>query len=138
MELGTFGAILGFALEIEQQAAEFYQVAAQGEAAGLYQELAQKAQKRLRRVERARREGVQEMILESISGLDSDDYTVESFAEAGEIDLLNQAIALEERARRFYEAAATKMPIRGVARMLQRMAKENDLHKGKLAEFIET
>ena len=126
MELGTFGAILRFAMELEEQAGRFYKEAGQGELEGTFDGRAQSARKRLRRLERARREMVSEMLLESISDLDSDDYTVVLDAGAGEGELLRRARYLEATCARFYRDAAAKMPIREVVRLFERLARENE------------
>jgi rubrerythrin len=132
MELGTFGAILGFALDLEERAAGFYEAVAQGEREGAFQDLAKGTHKRLERLERARREGVAEMILESITGLSDDAYQVDLAPGAGEVDRLRQAIALEETAARFYRDAAAKMPIKEIVRLFERLAKENDKRRAQL------
>ncbi len=119
MQLGTFGAILRFALQIEEEAAAFY-AAAEGPP---FEQLARQAERRRERLERARREGVQEMILEAISGLDDAAYALPAGGAAA--GRLEQALALEERAGRFYRAAAERMPIRGVARLFRRLAQEH-------------
>ena len=124
MELGTFGAILRFGLELEDRAAQFYEQGAQGGLANLFQELGQGARKRLRRLEQARREGVTEMILESITGLDGETYHVELDARAPEAGRLEQARALEGQAAHFYQDAAAKLPIREVARLFGQLAQE--------------
>jgi rubrerythrin len=129
MELGTFGAIMRFAMDMEQQAAEFYEEAARGGLKGAFGELASGSRKRLRRLERARREFVTEMILESISGLDGEAYRVDLDPEANEAGLLRQVQALEEASARFYRDAAEKMPIREVVRLFQRLARENEQRK---------
>ena len=82
MKLGTFGAILGFALQMEEQTASFYKTAAQDHPGELFTDMARRARKRVTRLERARREGVAEMILEPITGLDSDDYSFVLLPEA--------------------------------------------------------
>lgn len=124
-ELNTFGAILGFAIEWEKRAAAFYEAGARNRLLATFLELAQGAHKRLRRLEQARREGVAEMILEPISGLDGEAYRLELPPETDELALLNQARLLEETAARFYRDAATRMPIREVARLLEGLAQEN-------------
>lgn len=131
MELGTFGAILGFAIELEEEAARLYDSAARGELERVCAERARGARKRLRRLERARRELVSEMILESITGLDSGDYAVTRHLESktDERTLLAQARDLEAAAARFYRDAAAKMPIREVARLLRRLADEHVRHQ---------
>jgi len=125
MELGTFGAILRFGLELEDRAAQFYEQGAQGGLTGLFQELGQGARKRLRRLEQARREGVAEMILESITGLDGETYRVELDSRAPEAGRLEQARILEGQAAHFYQDAAAKLPIREVARLFGQLAQEN-------------
>jgi rubrerythrin len=126
MELATFGAILSFALEMEKHATVFYSDAARGELEELFLRLADGSKKREIRIERARREGIAEMILEPISGLDSDDFEVNPDPNAGSGDILNHAVALERNAARFYDEAAKKLPVREVARILIRMAKDSE------------
>lgn len=111
MQLGTFGAIISFALELEQQAASFYE--GQGR-----DKQAKNARKRIKRLERARRESVSEMILESITGLDSDNYQPDLSGD-------QPARALAENARRFYTDAAAKLPIKEVARLFRRLADDH-------------
>jgi rubrerythrin len=125
MELGTFGAILGFAMDLEERAAAFYGRAAHGNLEHVFDDRAQDVRKRLRRLERARRELVSEMILESITGLNGDNYAVTLDAEADEGTLLAQARDLEAASTRFYRDAAAKMPIREVARLFRRLADEH-------------
>ena len=132
MELGTFGAIMSFALDLEQRAADYYEQAAPD--AALFAELAKGTRKRLKRVERARREGVAEMILESITGLDSDDYAVELNTDADATTQTEQAKVLEESSAQFYRDAAAKMPIREIVRLFERLAKENDQRKAQLQQ----
>ena len=128
MELGTFGAIMRFAMDLEEQAAGFYEGAARDGLRGAFGELASGSRKRLRRLERARREFVTEMILEAITGLDGDAYHVD-LDPADESGLLRQAQALEEASARFYRDAAEKMPIREVVRLFRRLARENEQRK---------
>ncbi|MDH4138196.1 MAG: ferritin-like domain-containing protein [Anaerolineae bacterium] len=132
MELGTFGVILRFAMDLEEQAAGFYEGAARGRLTEAFGELAKGSDKRRKRLERARREMVAEMILESIMGLDGDAYHMDLDPEADEAGLLRQAQALEEASARFYQDAAAKMPIREVVRLFQRLARENEQRKAGL------
>jgi rubrerythrin len=135
MELGTFGAILGFALEMEQRAVDFYANRAQEELKGLFEDLASGSKKREIRIERTRREGITEIILEPISGLDSKDFLITLSADDDVVELLKQAIALEECTGRFYEAAAGKLPVREVVRTFKRMARDSWKRKAKLEEL---
>jgi len=135
MNLATFGAIMSFGLDLEQQAAAFYETAARGALKGPFIHLARGARKRAVRMERARREGVAEMILEPITGMDGDDYRVELSLNTDEAGLLKQAIALEEATYRFYLDAADKIPVREVARTCKRMAQESEQQKTELEEL---
>ena len=134
MELGTFGAIIGFALGVEERAADFYDSAAEGEMAALFSPFAARSRERVKRLERARRELVSEMILESITGLDGDDYQVAPGFAADRAGLLHEARTLEETTARFYQDAASKMPIREVVRLFRRLAAENDQRRAALPD----
>jgi rubrerythrin len=132
MDLATFGAILSYAMEFEEQAAEFYASAAKGDLEEIFTDLERSSRKRAKRMERTRREGVAEMILEPIMDLNGNDYQTELSVDAGEQILLERAITLEATSARFYQDAAEKLPIRDVVRTFTRMAKENEKRKTRL------
>ena len=132
MELATFGAIMTFALELEQRAAVFYEEAAHGSLQEPFSDLARMAHKRAKRIERTRREGIAEMILEPITGMNGEDYLVELVPGRDEIERLSQAIRLAETSIRFYQDAAEKIPVKEVARTCQRMATESEKQKAEL------
>lgn len=132
MDLATFGAIMTFALELEKQAAVFYEEAGRGSLEESFSDLAKRAHKRAKRIERTRREGVAEMILEPISGMNGDDYQVGLSSEGDESELLKRAIRLVETSIRFYQDAAAKIPVKEVARTCERMAQENEKQKAEL------
>lgn len=135
MDLATFGAIMSFGLDLEQQAAAFYDSAARGALEEPFTNLARSARKRAVRMERARREGIAEMILEPITGMDGDDYHLELTPDADEAELLRQAIALEDTTRRFYIDAAGKIPVREVVRTCIRMAQESERRRVELEKL---
>jgi len=128
MELNTFGALLKFALELEEAAARFYEGAAK--AAGdevLRNALAARAasaKKNTQRLERVRREQVNEMLLESIEGLRESDYRAGEDASPGaaDDDLAASAAALEAACERFYRDAAERLSIPEVVRSFRRLA----------------
>jgi rubrerythrin len=126
MQLGTFGAILSYAIEAEGWAETFYERAAAGELTDLFAPLAKSSAKRKRRLLRARQELVSEMILESIEGLDSESYAVRLDSDQDGGGALAQAVRLETMLAAFYRDAAAKMPIREVVRLFARLAEEND------------
>ena len=126
MELGTFGAILRFAMDLEEQALQFYEGAAPGGLRDVFDERARGTRKRLRRLERARREMISEMLLESIVGLEGDDYAVVLDGESDKDALSRQAQTLEATCACFYRDAAAKLPIKEVVRVFERLAHENE------------
>jgi hypothetical protein len=132
MDLATFGAILTFALELEQRAQEFYKAGARDRLEEAFAALSQGSKKRADRIERTRREGVAEMILEPITGLHSEDYQVRLDAQAEAGERLEQALGLETVCAHFYRDSSEKMPVREVARTFQRMAKENQIRVREL------
>jgi hypothetical protein len=115
MELGTFGAILKFALDVEDQVSAFYKSAAalpvNRNLGTIFLELSSRGEKRLKTLERIRRENVTEMILESIVGLNSDDYIITTkIPESADDEVLKQlAISIETTLQDFYKTAAIKI-----------------------------
>ena len=111
MELGTFGAILKYAMEIEEEVNKFYEsasgVAKDPKLVDRFQELHKRGEKRLKTLERVRRENVTEMILEPIVGLDSDDYKIET--SISESELVDTALSVERTLHGFYSEAAIKI-----------------------------
>ena len=132
MDLATFGAIMTFALELEKRAAVYYEEAARGSLEESFSDLAKRAHKRAKRIERTRREGITEIILEPITGMDGDDYRVELSSSGDESEIINQAIKFIETSIRFYQDAAVKIPVKEVARTCQRMAQESEKQKAEL------
>jgi rubrerythrin len=125
MDLATFGAILSFAIDIEGQAAQFYETATPLH--DQFSNLASVCQKNGKQLERIRRENVAEMILEPITGFESDDYTPDFAlpADASPASAAAQAAQVETTFERFYEVAAEKLPIKEVSRRLEKMARQH-------------
>lgn len=125
MDLATFGAILSFAIDIEEQAAQFYEAAAPLH--DQFATLASACRKNGKQLERIRRENVAEMILEPITGFESDDYTPDLAlpGDASPVDAASQAAQVEMTFERFYEVAAEKLPIKEVSRRLEKLARQH-------------
>jgi len=136
-DINTFGALMRFAITLEDYSAQQYAKAAQAggseqmkEALG---ELQAKHEKRRLRLEEAFRLKLNEVTIEPVTTLNKLDYLV----EVGDITSksMDEAKALlkkvEETSAKFYtDSAAYSEPIaREVMRLFQRMAKEN----GKMA-----
>jgi len=133
-ELGTFGAIISFALELENQAIGFYDSLCETTPSLLFSQLLKGAQKRLGRLKRIRQELVIEMILEPITGVEKIDYVLELSETSNGSQLLEQAKILEENMGNFYTNTASLIPMKEVERAFLRLAKENTSRKAKLEE----
>jgi rubrerythrin len=114
MELGTFGAIIKYALDIETEVANFYEtssdIAKNAELESIFADLVVRGQKRKKTLERVRRENVTEMILEPIIGFDSDSYSIvtEISKSVNDDNLRTLAMNIETMLQKFYTTAAVK------------------------------
>ena len=134
-ELGTFGAIVRFAITLEEQAADFYERPSPDTLHLIFAKLARQNRQRSARLERARQEMVAEMILESITGLTEESYRLELGPVTAGADLHQQAQTIEKTVARFYRDAAEKIPIREVSRLFNRLAQENDRREAELTRI---
>lgn len=131
MELATFGAVLGFAMDLERQLVTLYrelQNNASGELSTKLAQAVEAAQRRVKLLEQVRRENVAEMILEPIAGFKSEDYILEGVPASGvgleaSMEVWREA---ERMAVRFYTLGAQKLPIPEVKRVFERLAKEHE------------
>lgn len=108
----TFGAILSFAIQLEADLQTYYQKVNDPERV-------KEAEKRKTKLERARREYVVEITLEPIEGLDEADFPFD-FADTSPEGLRQ----IEQTAAQFYAAAAPKINVRQVQRLLERCSEE--------------
>ena len=135
MELGTFGAVMAFASQLTTQLAEFCEaasLAATGtELKTVLQSLSTEAKRDGTAMEQARRENVTEMILEPIAGLSQEPYLVAPAAltPGADHEILKMALVFVDRDQKFFQAAASRLPLPEVARALRRVAqrREKDL-----------
>lgn len=137
MALSTFGAIMGFAAEMVGQTRDTYK-ALIGKAKNpalkeVLQELAVEKGKNHSLMEKARRENVTEMILEPVTGLHEEDYEVDlkGLEQKDDADLLRLTLILEQREKKFFQDASTKLPLPEVARIFRKISRkmEEDLEK---------
>ncbi|MBM4324368.1 MAG: hypothetical protein FJ115_12475 [Deltaproteobacteria bacterium] len=146
MSLSTFGAIMGFAADMVGQAEGVYKTlvekAKNTALKDTLQSLLSEAHKNYSLMEQTRRENVTEMILEPIAGLDQEDYRIDlKIADSREdVDLLKMALRLEERERKFFHDASSKLPLPEAARIFRKMAQKKEknlghLHSIKLSPF---
>ena len=132
MELGTFGAIISFALEMELQALENSERLDKTMFPQIETRLQNSSRKRINRLRRIRQELVTEMILEPITGVESGDFFITIAEGSNATDQLQQAIRLEENLHRFYSTMGPLIPMKEVQRAFARLSKENDTRKDVL------
>lgn len=138
MELNTFGAIMGFAVEMIQQTVKFYQQlltkTQDPSLKELFQSLLGEEQKNHALIEKTRRENVTEIILEPITGLHQKEYQIETkkLTSVQEADFLKIARMLEEREQRFFNDVSNKIPFPEVARIFRKLAQKKETALVKL------
>ena len=122
-----------FALDTEDAARQFYESAAESAKdsglVSLFSELSTRGQKRTETLMRIRRENTTEMILEPISGLDSDSYelTVSLPDDVDDSALRELAISMESKLHQFYTDAAAKIEfLSEAAYLLELLAEKNE------------
>ncbi len=131
MPLINFGSILGFALEIENRNIEFISAAAAvpscTDSKDLFEKLTKNGARRIKDIQRTRRENVTEMILESIEGFTREPFIYESkdAREMERAEALETARAMYEITVRYYKAAAQKLKGQSeVSRSLKTLGKK--------------
>ncbi len=132
MALTTFGAIMGFALELIGETEATYKIMIQRARHPLLQELLSslldEARKNCSRMEQIRREHVTEMILEPVTGLNREDYQISLNINdlAEDVDFLKAILILEERERKFFQEASAKMPLPETARIFRKITQKKE------------
>ena len=109
MELNKFGVILKFALDMEERAAEFYEAAGNAAPALQRESAGREARKNVLRLQRIRRELVNEMLLEPISGFDYPLPPPSPKAGADAAEIARHEERLRTFRRNFYRTAAGKI-----------------------------
>ena len=138
MGLTTFGAIMGFAAEMAGKTEEIYKAMVQKAKDSTFREtlqvLSEEEGKNHSLMIKTRRENVTEMILEPVTGLQQEDYEIdlkmpEVMEDAG---LLKAALMLEERGKKFFRDASSKVPLPEVARIFRKAAQKKEENLAKL------
>ena len=137
MALTTFGAIMGFAAEIVGQTEDTYKALVRKATDSALKEALQillgEEKKNRTLMEKTRRENVTEMILEPITGLRQEDYELSLTVQdrIGDADLMKAALVLEEREKKFFMDASSKVSLPEVARIFRKIVqkKENNIAK---------
>ncbi|MGQ9759726.1 MAG: hypothetical protein ACUVQ5_04040 [Candidatus Methanomethylicaceae archaeon] len=140
MELGTFGAVLKFAYELESNSIAFYKELAeksQGESRTIFSSFADGSKKNQQLLEKTRRMNVVEMILEAITGLNSDLYNADLRLNDDFLDCVKKAITLEENATKFYKDASNKLGfLPNVKSILEKLGKDRESRIAKLRSLL--
>ena len=130
MQLGTFGAILKYAIEIEDAASFYYDALAKKAPEGpraTVSELSNASKKNKQTLERARRMEIQEMILEAITGIDTVNYDVKFDVPADFKAGLMNAVEIEKKASAFYSDSSKKLGfLPNMGRTLDKLEKERE------------
>jgi rubrerythrin len=138
MKLGTAGAVLAFAIDLEARSAEFYEEAATLAKDPAHSEaflcLAEAKRERKKLLERSRREYVNEILLEPIDGLEGSQYLGQTglSSERDPGAARRAADELEANSRRFYLEAADLIALPQIARVLRKLAEGNAEHRIQL------
>lgn len=132
MALTTFGAIMGFAVEMIGRSMDIYRTAVEKVKDPVLKEklqaLLEEGKKNSSLMEQTRRENVTEMILEPIAGLQREDYEIDlKISGASEdSDLLKVVLSLEENEKRFFHDSSEKVPLPEVSRIFRKIARKKE------------
>jgi len=139
MSLGTFGAVLKFAMELEAMGVTYYETATtitqNQELKNQFESLIAQSQRRKQILLRVRRENTTEMILEPISGLNREKYGLQTECppECPDAQLIQHASTIEGQIHQFYIDAAEKIHfLSEVAEIFERLAEEHATIKNRL------
>jgi len=142
MELGTFGAVFTFAIQLEEVSAKFYENASEfiesDDVKNTFSSLAAGAKKRMKKVARTRQEFVREAILVHVTDLNKNDYLIElkPIQDMEKRQILENAIKVEQNNQRFYNDASMKIGQPDVSRTFKRLSKDNSTRKLKLESLL--
>ena len=139
VELNTFGAIIRFAIELETTITGFYKQIEDVQTTELFRTLGNLHKRRIAILEEILREKLNELILEPISGLNIDKYSIEmvelSVMDNSQISQIKEfAISIEKKSENFYldSAKLAKSFSAEVTRIFERFGRENKLNVEKL------
>ncbi len=131
MPLINFGSILGFAEAIENQHRDFIKQAADcpecSNKRDLFEEMIKTTEKRIKEIQRARRENVTEMILENVEGFFKEPFLRESLDSSSmtEDKAVNGARNFLGRNIEYYQEASLKLKGQSeVSRALKTLSKK--------------
>jgi hypothetical protein len=142
MELTTFSMVLRYTLQLEDQTTQFYRALAANnnfkQAKELFTKFADSSERRRKDLERTARESVDHSLLEPVSGIFEETYTINTIIpnEANTTDAISIAKALEDKMQKFYTEAGDKVKfISNVSRLYKRYAQDRTKALASLQDF---
>jgi len=142
MELTTFSMVLRYTLQLEDQTAQFYRGLAANsnliQAKELFTKFADNSNRRKKDLERTARESVDHSLLEPVSGLFEETYTINTVIpnNAATSEAISTAKALEDKMQKFYTEAGDKINfISNVSRLYKRYAQDRTKALASLQDF---
>jgi len=142
MALTTFGAIMGFAAEMSERTEEVYKTLASKVKNKALQEvlkiLAEEEAKNQALMVKMRREKVTELILESVTGLHQEDYEIDPKVPdvTEDADLLKEVLMIEEKKRKFFQDASSKVSFPEVARVFRKVAQKKEENLVRIQDLL--
>ena len=120
MTLNQFGAVMTYAIEMEEQLATYYREAAKssGDHSAEFKDRAETAEKLAGLLEQSRRQNVTEITLEPIDGLNAGDYALD--LSSTDAETVNEN---EKKVQQFYTDVTPKINVREARQVLQRCLK---------------
>lgn len=141
MELSTFGAIMKFAMDREKDIADILRSADRNEKLSPFRELTDRimsdSTKTVQLLERTRREGINEVILHPVAGLESDNYSFQdrSTDELAAREFGEYLTDAFDRIVGFYTDAALKISNPEAARVFKRLATQRLKLRDDIKEY---
>ena len=122
MNLNQFGAVMTFAIELEENLAKFYVQASEinKELKDKFEKRAKDAKSRKKKLEKSRREKVTEIILEPIEGLNPQDFVLDLSSYDPE-----NIKSIENTVAKFFDLAHQKINVFESKRVLKRCAQQH-------------
>ena len=140
MQLGTFGAILNYAIEMEGSSSTFYEGLAEKapeKVKAVISEQAVASKKNKQTLERTRRMEMQEMILEAITGMDTVSYDAKKEMPHDFKAGLTSALEIETKAALFYRDASKKLGfLPNASKTMEKIGREREARVEKLKSCL--
>jgi len=142
LELTTFSMVLRYTLQLEDQTMQFYRTLASNnnftKAKELFTKFAENSERRKKDLERTARESVDHSLLEPVSGIFEETYTLNTSlpTSASTSDAVSIAKTIEEKMAKFYTDAGDKIKfISNVSRLYRRYAQDRAKALSSLQDF---